>query len=70
MIVADDDGVVIVPRETTREAVKAAQARAEKEEASRSRFARGELGLDSYGLREQLPSFGIRYVDYTTGEPS
>ena len=70
VIVADDDGVVVVPRETTREAVQAARARVEKEEASREAFAKGELGLDRYGLRERLPSFGIRYIDYTTGEPS
>ncbi|WP_019629786.1 4-carboxy-4-hydroxy-2-oxoadipate aldolase/oxaloacetate decarboxylase [Actinomadura atramentaria] len=74
-IVADDDGVLCVPRETVRTAVTAAQARVDKEEASRAAFRAGELGLDRYGLRERLPDFGIEYVtadEYArrSGEPT
>ncbi|TDD39245.1 4-carboxy-4-hydroxy-2-oxoadipate aldolase/oxaloacetate decarboxylase [Actinomadura sp. KC06] len=63
-ILADDDGVLCVPREDAASAVAAAQARAEKEEATREAFRRGELGLDRYGLRARLPELGIEYVEY------
>jgi len=42
----------------------AAQARADKERASRAAFRRGELGLDRYGLRSVLSELGVEYVDY------
>ncbi|MFD0688183.1 4-carboxy-4-hydroxy-2-oxoadipate aldolase/oxaloacetate decarboxylase [Actinomadura fibrosa] len=61
-ILADDDGVVCVPREDVTEALAAAKARAEKEEATREAFRRGELGLDRYGLRDRLAGLGIRYL--------
>ncbi|MBO2465497.1 4-carboxy-4-hydroxy-2-oxoadipate aldolase/oxaloacetate decarboxylase [Actinomadura violacea] len=64
-ILADDDGVVHVPRETVADAVKAARAREEKEAATRAAFQKGELGLDRYGLRERLPGMGIEYVPYS-----
>ncbi|NVI92235.1 4-carboxy-4-hydroxy-2-oxoadipate aldolase/oxaloacetate decarboxylase [Actinomadura sp. BRA 177] len=64
VILADDDGVVRVEREAAAEAVKAAQAREEKEAATRAAFQQGELGLDRYGLRDRLPGMGIEYVDY------
>ncbi|MER7545418.1 4-carboxy-4-hydroxy-2-oxoadipate aldolase/oxaloacetate decarboxylase [Actinomadura sp.] len=64
VILADDDGVVRVERESAAAAVEAAQAREEKEAATRAAFQRGELGLDRYGLRERLPELGIEYVDY------
>jgi 4-hydroxy-4-methyl-2-oxoglutarate aldolase len=64
VILADDDGVVRVERESAAEAVRAAQAREEKEAATRAAFQKGELGLDRYGLRDRLPGMGIEYVDY------
>jgi 4-hydroxy-4-methyl-2-oxoglutarate aldolase len=64
VIVADDDGVVCVPRERTGAAVKAAKARTAKEDASRAAFAEGQLGLDRYGLRETLVRLGVRYQAY------
>ena len=64
VIVADDDGVMVVPRADVPRALTASQARIDKEVASRAAFADGELGLDRYGLREKLPEFGIEYVSY------
>jgi 4-hydroxy-4-methyl-2-oxoglutarate aldolase len=63
-IVGDDDGVVVVPRSVTGSALAAARARAEKEDATRDAFRRGELGLDRYGLRAKLSELGVEYVDY------
>lgn len=71
VIVADDDGVVCVPRSATAETVTASQARVEKEAVSRAAFERGELGLDRYGLREVLESQGVtyrRWADLQAGE--
>jgi len=65
-IVADDDGVVVVPRRAVPEVVAAARARAEKEDVSRAAFRRGELGLDRYGLRAVLADLGVEYVDYAS----
>jgi 4-hydroxy-4-methyl-2-oxoglutarate aldolase len=64
VIVADDDGVMVVPRADVPRALDAAQARLEKEAATREAFRDGELGLDRYGLRGRLPDLGIEYVDY------
>ncbi|MGW0822890.1 4-carboxy-4-hydroxy-2-oxoadipate aldolase/oxaloacetate decarboxylase [Streptomyces sp. NPDC002845] len=64
VILADDDGVMCVPRERTAEAVKAAEARTAKEEATRAAFIEGRLGLDRYGLRETLVRLGVRYQPY------
>ncbi|MGQ7792603.1 4-carboxy-4-hydroxy-2-oxoadipate aldolase/oxaloacetate decarboxylase [Faunimonas sp. B44] len=63
VIVADDDGVVVVPRKRADEILAAAQARIDKEAAARERLAAGELGLDIYGMRERLREKGLRYVD-------
>lgn len=63
-IVGDDDGVVVVPRSATASALTAAGARAQKEDATRAAFRRGELGLDRYGLRATLSELGVEYVDY------
>jgi 4-hydroxy-4-methyl-2-oxoglutarate aldolase len=61
-VLADDDGVVCVPRERIAEALTAGQARLEKEEAARRAFQDGELGLDRYGLRATLAALGVEYV--------
>jgi 4-hydroxy-4-methyl-2-oxoglutarate aldolase len=64
VVVADDDGVMVVPRADVPRALTASRARIDKEAASRAAFAEGELGLDRYGLRDKLPEFGIEYVPY------
>jgi 4-hydroxy-4-methyl-2-oxoglutarate aldolase len=64
VVLADDDGVATVPRADVKRAITSAQARVEMEKASRAAFAQGELGLDRYGLRGQLGTFGIRYVSF------
>ncbi|GAB2978068.1 4-carboxy-4-hydroxy-2-oxoadipate aldolase/oxaloacetate decarboxylase [Streptomyces pseudoechinosporeus] len=64
VILADDDGVMCVPRERAAEAVEASAARTAKEEASRAAFAGGQLGLDRYGLRETLVRLDVQYRSY------
>jgi 4-hydroxy-4-methyl-2-oxoglutarate aldolase len=64
VMVADDDGVLVVARTDVKRAMSAAQARTEKEAVNRAAFARGELGLDRYGLRDRLGEFGIQYVSF------
>ncbi|HTF46510.1 MAG TPA: 4-carboxy-4-hydroxy-2-oxoadipate aldolase/oxaloacetate decarboxylase [Pseudonocardia sp.] len=61
-VLADDDGVVCVPRERIAEALTASQARLEKEEAARAAFRQGQLGLDRYRLRATLADLGVEYV--------
>jgi 4-hydroxy-4-methyl-2-oxoglutarate aldolase len=63
-VLADDDGVLVVARSEIGRAMAAAEARAEKEKASRAAFRDGELGLDRYGLRGVLSVLGVEYVDY------
>ncbi|MEM5403615.1 4-carboxy-4-hydroxy-2-oxoadipate aldolase/oxaloacetate decarboxylase [Paraburkholderia unamae] len=63
VIVADDDGVVVVPFATVAKVVEATQARLAKEEKTRAVLAGGTLGLDYYGMRERLAEKGMRYVD-------
>jgi 4-hydroxy-4-methyl-2-oxoglutarate aldolase len=64
VVVADDDGVAVVPRADVPRALTASRARLDKEAASRAAFQAGELGLDRYGLRDRLPEFGIEYLPY------
>ncbi|WP_282088395.1 4-carboxy-4-hydroxy-2-oxoadipate aldolase/oxaloacetate decarboxylase [Streptomyces tendae] len=71
VIVADDDGVVVVPRERARQVAEASEAREQKEAATRAAFLEGQLGLDRYGLREKLKELGVTYQSYdayTAGE--
>lgn len=62
VIVADDDGVCIVPRLTVPQVIEASEARLRKEEVNRAKFEEGELGLDVYNMREKLAKKGLRYV--------
>jgi 4-hydroxy-4-methyl-2-oxoglutarate aldolase len=62
VIVADDDGVVVIPREKAAEVAKAAKAREANEADKRTRLAAGELGLDMYKMREKLAEMGLKYV--------
>jgi 4-hydroxy-4-methyl-2-oxoglutarate aldolase len=63
VVVADDDGVVVVPRAEADTVLAAARERDLKEEQSRARYAEGELSLDVQGMRERLADKGLRYVD-------
>lgn len=61
VIVADDDGVVVVRRADAAAVAAASEQRVLKEEKTRERLARGELGLDIYGLRAKLKELGLEY---------
>jgi len=63
VVVADDDGVVVVRRTEAAAVLDASRARAAKEEASRARYAAGELSLDVSAMRDALAEKGLRYVD-------
>jgi 4-hydroxy-4-methyl-2-oxoglutarate aldolase len=58
-VLADDDGVVVVPRARLAEVLGAARAREEKEAKMRARLAAGELGIDIYGMRLKLEQMGL-----------
>ena len=62
-VLADDDGVVCVPRADVGRALTASQARLAREEKSRKALADGQLGLDLYGLRDKLAALGVTYVE-------
>ncbi|HBT32130.1 MAG TPA: 4-carboxy-4-hydroxy-2-oxoadipate aldolase/oxaloacetate decarboxylase [Pusillimonas sp.] len=63
VIVADDDGVVVVPVADVPQVAQLALARMEKEDSTRQVLATGKLGLDHYGMRERLDAKGLRYVN-------
>lgn len=63
VIVADDDGAVVVRHEEAAQVAEASQAREDKEAASRKRYQDGELGLDMNDMRPRLAEKGLRYVD-------
>jgi 4-hydroxy-4-methyl-2-oxoglutarate aldolase len=62
-VVADDDGVVIVPKKYCVETAQKAQKRHDDEDGKRQQLAAGVLGLDMYKMREPLEKAGLRYVD-------
>jgi 4-hydroxy-4-methyl-2-oxoglutarate aldolase len=62
-VIADDDGVVVVPSADAARVADAAQRREEMEGEKRARLASGVLGLDMYGMREPLAKAGLRYID-------
>jgi 4-hydroxy-4-methyl-2-oxoglutarate aldolase len=63
VVVADDDGVVIVPKKLAVEVAAKAQKRHDDEDGKRKRLAAGELSLDMYKMREGLAKAGLVYVD-------
>lgn len=63
VVVADVDGVVVVPREFVGAVADASQKREDNEESKRQQFREGVLGLDIYGMREPLAAAGLEYVD-------
>jgi 4-hydroxy-4-methyl-2-oxoglutarate aldolase len=63
VVIADVDGVVVVPRERAAEVAAASAKREANEEGKRQQFRSGELGLDMYGMRGPLAELGLRYED-------
>lgn len=63
VVLADDDGVVVVRRDELKQVVESSRQRADLEEQKRLRLAAGELGLDIYAMRERLAEKGLKYYD-------
>ena len=68
LVVADGDGIVIVPRRAASAVLAASKARERKEEATRARLKAGDLGLEIYGMREALAKKGLKYHPAPTGD--
>lgn len=63
VVVGDQDGVVVVPRQRAEEIAHLGSERIAKEEKNRARLRAGELGIDFYGLRAKLEELGVEFVD-------
>lgn len=63
LIVADDDGVVVVAQHEAADVLRKSQEREANEESKRQRLAAGELGLDIYKMRERLAERGLKYIE-------
>ncbi|MCH8070950.1 MAG: 4-carboxy-4-hydroxy-2-oxoadipate aldolase/oxaloacetate decarboxylase [Proteobacteria bacterium] len=63
VVIADDDGVCVVPRDAAGSVAQKGKARADNEESKRARLQAGELSLDIYDMREPLADAGLTYVD-------
>jgi 4-hydroxy-4-methyl-2-oxoglutarate aldolase len=64
LIVADDDGVVVVRRKEAADVLRMSREREEKEAKSRQRYLKGELSLDVNNMRSKLAERGLKYLDY------
>lgn len=63
VIIADDDGICVVPRLDAADVAVKSRQRTENEEMKRKQLAAGELGLDMYNMRPQLAEAGLEYID-------